>query len=58
MDEAALLARRQVRHMGVTGLEAILHAPEHFSTHAGQIVLLTKLRTGEDLKLAYPGVGR
>lgn len=58
VDEAALLGRRQVRHMSVTGLEAILHALEHFSMHAGQIILLTKLRTGEDLKLAYPGVGR
>jgi hypothetical protein len=33
------------------GLAAIFHAVEHFSMHAGQIFLLTKLRTGEDRKL-------
>jgi uncharacterized damage-inducible protein DinB len=52
VDEAALIGRRQVRHLNVTGLEAIFHAVEHFSTHAGQIILLTKLRTGRDLKPA------
>ena len=57
VDAAALLERRQVRDRNVTGLEAIFHAVEHFSMHAGQIILLTKLRTGEDLKLAYPGLG-
>lgn len=51
-DAAALLERRQVRDRNVTGLEAVFHAVEHFSMHAGQIILLTKLRTGEDLKLA------
>jgi uncharacterized damage-inducible protein DinB len=56
-DAAALLERRQVRGQSVTGLEAVFHAVEHFSMHAGQIILMTKLRTGEDLKLAYPGVG-
>ncbi|NUN69788.1 MAG: DUF1572 family protein [Bacteroidetes bacterium] len=34
----------------VTGLEAILHITEHFSYHVGQIVHITKLRTGADLK--------
>ncbi len=38
----------QVYH--VTGLEAILHVVEHFSYHTGQIVYITKLRTGNDLK--------
>ncbi len=34
----------------VTGLEAILHITEHFSYHTGQIIFITKLRTGKDLK--------
>lgn len=34
----------------VTGLEAILHITEHFSYHVGQIVYITKLRNGNDLK--------
>ncbi|HAP36214.1 MAG TPA: hypothetical protein DCQ28_09835 [Bacteroidetes bacterium] len=34
----------------VTGLEAILHITEHFSYHTGQIIYITKYRTGNDLK--------
>lgn len=33
----------------VTVLEAIAHVVEHFSQHTGQIILLTKILTGEDL---------
>ena len=33
----------------VTVLEAIAHVVEHFSMHTGQIILLTKMLTGEDL---------
>jgi uncharacterized damage-inducible protein DinB len=33
----------------VTVLEAIAHVIEHFSQHTGQIILLTKMLTGEDL---------
>ena len=33
----------------VTVLEAIAHVVEHFSMHTGQIILLTKLLTGQDL---------
>jgi uncharacterized damage-inducible protein DinB len=53
----ALTERLQIRDVSVTALEAIYHAVEHFSMHAGQIMLLAKLRTGEDLKLSSVGVG-
>jgi len=33
----------------VTVLEAIAHVVEHFSQHAGQVMLLTKILTGQDL---------
>jgi uncharacterized damage-inducible protein DinB len=33
----------------VTVLEAIAHVVEHFSMHTGQIILLTKMITGQDL---------
>jgi uncharacterized damage-inducible protein DinB len=33
----------------VTVLEAVFHVVEHFSMHTGQIILLTRLRTGRDL---------
>ena len=39
-----------IQGYSVTGLEAILHITEHFSYHVGQIVYITKLRTGKDLK--------
>lgn len=51
-DTATLLERRQVGDSNVTALEAIFHAVEHFSMHAGQIIMLTKMRTGGDLKLS------
>lgn len=44
-----LLERRRVQGLEVTLLAAIFHAVEHFSTHTGQILLLTKMLTGEDL---------
>jgi uncharacterized damage-inducible protein DinB len=40
----------------VTGLEAAFHVAEHFSHHAGQIILITKMLTGSDLKFTkLPG---
>lgn len=45
-----LLYQYQIQQYQVTGLEAILHITEHFSYHVGQIVYITKLRTGKDLK--------
>lgn len=45
-----LLHQYTIQKYTVTGLEAILHITEHFSYHTGQIVYITKLRTGKDLK--------
>ena len=33
----------------VSGVHALLHVVEHFAQHTGQIILLTKALTGEDL---------
>lgn len=44
-----LLETRVVQGREVTVLEAIYHAVEHFGMHTGQIVYITKLRTGADL---------
>ena len=52
LDPAALLERRQSPWEEVTVLWAVLHAVEHFAMHTGQIILLTKLRRGEDLHLS------
>lgn len=40
----------------VTGMDATFHVAEHFSYHAGQIILLTKMLTGIDLRFTrLPG---
>jgi len=44
-----LLEARVIQGMEVSVLDALYHAVEHFSTHTGQILYLTKLRTGRDL---------
>ena len=50
LDPALLLERRQIQGHDVDLLEAIFHVTEHFSMHTGQIISLTKLLTGTDLR--------
>jgi hypothetical protein len=50
-DATILTERKQIQGRDVTVLRAIYHVVEHFSMHAGQIFMLTKMRTGTDLKL-------
>ncbi len=52
VDESELMRLREIRGHDYTALEAIFHAVEHFAMHAGQIMLLTKMRAGRDLKLS------
>jgi len=49
VDPATLLEYRKIQGNDVDILEAIFHVTEHFSMHAGQIFLLTKLLTASDL---------
>ena len=49
LDPAALLETRRVQGLDVTLLAAVFHAVEHFSTHTGQVILLTKMLSGGDL---------
>jgi uncharacterized damage-inducible protein DinB len=51
LDPSRLTERRRIQGLDVTVLEAIFHVVEHFSMHTGQIIMLTKMRTGADLKL-------
>ena len=45
-----------IQKFRVTGSEATFHVAEHFSHHAGQIILLTKMLAGRDLKFTrLPG---
>lgn len=50
LDPSTLLERRTIQASDVDILEAIFHVTEHFSMHAGQIFLLTKLLTVTDLR--------
>ena len=49
-----LLIPRHIQGYDVTVLEAIYHVVEHFGMHTGQIILLSKARGGQDLKLWEP----
>lgn len=50
VDPATLLEFRKIQGNDVDILEAVFHVTEHFSMHAGQIFLLTKLLTATDLR--------
>jgi uncharacterized damage-inducible protein DinB len=52
LDPASLLERKEIQGSEVTVMEAILRIVQHFALHTGQIMLLTKQRTAEDLKLS------
>ena len=52
--DASLLERRHIQGYDVTVLEAVYHVVEHFGMHTGQIIVLTKMHTGIDLRLWQP----
>jgi uncharacterized damage-inducible protein DinB len=49
-DPAGILELRRIQGYEVSVLDAVFHVVEHFSMHTGQIILLTKLLKGVDLK--------
>jgi uncharacterized damage-inducible protein DinB len=50
LDSEALARLYSIQGFRVGGLRAVFHVAEHFSHHTGQIILLTKLLVGKDLK--------
>lgn len=50
LDPSTLLEKRTIQGGEVEVLEAVFHVTEHFSMHTGQIILLTKLLTGTDMR--------
>jgi len=50
LDPAVVLERRKIQGKDVEILEAIFHVTEHFSMHAGQIIMLTKMMITSDLR--------
>jgi len=53
LDDEALAKTYSIQGFRVTGLRAVFHVAEHFSHHAGQIILLTKSLAGKDLKFTH-----
>ena len=49
-DTSKLLEKRHIQKYDVVCFEAILHVVEHFSGHVGQIIYITKLCKGVDMK--------
>jgi uncharacterized damage-inducible protein DinB len=50
LDPERLSARLEIQGLSTTGMAALLHAVEHFSTHTGQILYIVKARVGADLE--------
>lgn len=51
LDETTLLEQRTIQGHERMVLDAVFHVTEHFAMHAGQIIYVTKLMTGEDARL-------
>jgi uncharacterized damage-inducible protein DinB len=49
-DPDKLLEKRLIQGCDTTALNAIFHVVEHFSMHVGQIILLTKQLTAQDMR--------
>lgn len=50
LDPARLGERLKIQMYDVTCLDALSHVVEHFAQHLGQIIYITKLRRGIDLR--------
>ncbi|HLX12118.1 MAG TPA: DUF1572 family protein [Bacteroidota bacterium] len=49
-DVSKILEVNHIQRYDVTYLDAISHVVEHFAQHTAQIIYITKLRTGKDMK--------
>jgi uncharacterized damage-inducible protein DinB len=49
-DVTGILEQRRIQGCDVIVLDAIYHVVEHFGMHTGQIILLTKMLKGAELK--------
>jgi uncharacterized damage-inducible protein DinB len=50
LSDDSLIRKYSIQGYHVTGIYAVVHVTEHFGYHAGQIIYITKLKRGEDLK--------
>jgi uncharacterized damage-inducible protein DinB len=50
LPETTLLRNFTIQGLHVTGVQAVAHVVEHFAYHTGQIIYITKLKRGTDLR--------
>jgi Protein of unknown function (DUF1572) len=50
LREADLMRKFSIQGFDVTGLHAVRHVAEHFAFHARQIIYITDLKYGKDLR--------
>lgn len=50
LSDDSLARKYSIQGYHVTGMDAVFHVTEHFGYHTGQIIYITKLKRGEDLR--------
>jgi uncharacterized damage-inducible protein DinB len=50
LSEDSLSRVHKIQGYRASGMYAVSHVVEHFAYHTGQIIFITKLRTGKDLR--------
>jgi uncharacterized damage-inducible protein DinB len=50
LSDDSLSRKYAIQGYHVTGMDAAFHVAEHFGHHTGQIIYITKLKRGQDLK--------
>jgi uncharacterized damage-inducible protein DinB len=50
LTDDSLSRKYGIQGYHVTGLDAVFHVAEHFGYHTGQIIYITKLKRGQDLR--------
>src|SRR5262249_32768050 len=53
VSDEDLMRQYSIQGFRLSGLNAISHVYEHFSHHAGQIIYITKMKRGKDLRFTH-----
>jgi uncharacterized damage-inducible protein DinB len=53
LSDDSLARKYSIQGYHVTGMDAVFHVTEHFGYHTGQIIYITKLKRGTDLRFTH-----
>lgn len=53
LSDESMARKYSIQGYHVTGLDAVFHVTEHFGYHTGQIIYITKVKRGQDLKFTH-----